>query len=215
MRALPSGEAAIDALLAYLVLGALAGLLAGLLGVGGGVVIVPALNAVFLRLGFDPAQSFHLALGSSLATIVFTGLSSAAAHRRRGAVRGIWLRRLGPWTALGTFAGGLGAAFAPRPWLQGFFALFLVFVAWRLWAAPGPRRGRAGATPLGPDLGPDLGPGADRQRPAASKPVWRAVASAWSRVWSGSAAGRSPCPTWCGGAKGCAWRSAPPARSAW
>lgn len=70
----------------YAGLGLFAGLLAGLLGVGGGLVIVPFLVALYSLQGFAPQALMQLAVGSSLATIVFTSLSSMRAHHRRGAV---------------------------------------------------------------------------------------------------------------------------------
>ncbi len=66
----------IEAVLYYLLLGALAGTVAGLLGIGGGLIIVPALASIFAAQGFDSEIIMHLALGTSLATIVVTSISS-------------------------------------------------------------------------------------------------------------------------------------------
>lgn len=85
----------------------LGGMLAGLLGVGGGIVIVPALFWVFAVIDFDPALSMHMAVATSLATIIATSVSSARAHHRRGAVDTGIMRRWGPWLAGGALAGGL------------------------------------------------------------------------------------------------------------
>lgn len=71
---------------AMLATGALSGVLAGLLGIGGGIVIVPVLTSVLAALGVDEAIRVHIAVGTSLATIVPTSLSSARAHHLRGAV---------------------------------------------------------------------------------------------------------------------------------
>ena len=81
-------------MLGLLVLGgAFVGLLSGLLGVGGAVIIMPLLNVFFDRLGFSVDTTQHLSLGTSLATILFTSLSSVLAHRRYGSVRAdIWKR---------------------------------------------------------------------------------------------------------------------------
>ncbi|MEL7461754.1 MAG: sulfite exporter TauE/SafE family protein [Pseudomonadota bacterium] len=84
----------------------LGGLLAGLLGVGGGIVIVPALFWVFMFTQFDPALSMHMAVATSLATIVATSLSSARAHHRRGAVDQVIVRNWAPWLGLGALGGG-------------------------------------------------------------------------------------------------------------
>lgn len=98
-----------SAWLLYLALGASAGLLAGLLGVGGGLVIVAALVWLLPSQGVPAAEVMHVALATSLASIVFTGLSSARAHHRRGSVLWPSVRWLVPGLLLG---GVLGAAFA-------------------------------------------------------------------------------------------------------
>lgn len=82
-------------------IGAFAGLVAGLLGVGGGIVLVPALFYVFSVLGFDPQQLMQICLATSLATIVFTSIRSVLAHHRRGAVDWAILRGWGPGAAVG------------------------------------------------------------------------------------------------------------------
>ncbi len=116
-------------LLAYLVLGGVAGVLAGLLGVGGGLVIVPGLLWVFRADGFDAAVVAHLAVGTSLATIVPTSLSSIRAHHRRGAVLWPIVGRLAPGIVVGAW---LGAAIADRlatAWLQRVVGVFALVVA--------------------------------------------------------------------------------------
>ncbi|MEW6219428.1 MAG: sulfite exporter TauE/SafE family protein [Thermodesulfobacteriota bacterium] len=116
-------------LLAYLVAGAVAGVLAGLLGVGGGLVIVPMLVWCFGVQGLPVAAIMHLALGTSLASIVFTSVSSFRAHHRRGAVQWPVVRRITPGILLGTFLGSGVAARLPTGFLKVFFALFLFWVA--------------------------------------------------------------------------------------
>lgn len=97
--------------LIYPLTGALAGLLAGLFGLGGGLVMVPALLWIFDLQGFAPAHLMHLAVGTSLAAIVFTGTASAQAHLRRGAVD----MRLAGWLTLGILLGAaLGSVLAGR-----------------------------------------------------------------------------------------------------
>ena len=71
--------------LLYLLLGACAGVLAGLFGVGGGIIIVPVLVFSFTLQGFDPQVLTHLAVGTSLATIIFTSVNAVREHHRRGA----------------------------------------------------------------------------------------------------------------------------------
>ena len=98
-----------SAWLAYLALGALAGVLAGLLGVGGGLVLVASLVWLLPTQGIPAEHATHVALATSLASIVLTGLSSARAHHRRGSVLWPSVRWLVPGLLLG---GLLGAAFA-------------------------------------------------------------------------------------------------------
>ena len=71
---------------AYLAIGLAVGFLAGLLGIGGGMVMVPMLVLVFTAKGFPPQHMMHLALATALATIVFTSITSVRAHHRHGGV---------------------------------------------------------------------------------------------------------------------------------
>lgn len=112
----------------YLVLGAGAGVLAGLLGVGGGLVIVPVLLWLFRGQGFDEGVVLHLAIGTSLGTIVATSLSSIRAHHRRGSVRWDLVARLTPGILVGAWVGAWVADQIQTLWLQRMFALFVVSV---------------------------------------------------------------------------------------
>ena len=71
----------------FVIAGAFAGVSAGLFGVGGGMIIVPALVWIFTAYHFPPEVVTHLAIGTSLATIVVTSISSLTAHNKRGGVR--------------------------------------------------------------------------------------------------------------------------------
>lgn len=94
---------------AYLALGAIAGTLAGLLGIGGGLVLVAALAWMLPRMGVPHEAAMHAALASSMASIVFTAASSARAHSRRGSV--LWPTVA--WMVPGVLIGGwLGSRFA-------------------------------------------------------------------------------------------------------
>jgi len=115
--------------LIYLLLGAFAGIVAGLLGVGGGLIIVPVLVAVFQLQSFDPQIVMQLALGTSLATIVFTSLSSVFAHHRRGAVVWGMVVKLAPGMLLGAMIGAYVADIASGELLKLLFAVFEVAVA--------------------------------------------------------------------------------------
>lgn len=114
-------------LISYIGLGAATGVLAGLLGVGGGIVIVPLLVLMFGALPWGPAQAAHmahLALGTSLASIVFTSLASVRAHHRRGAVDWVLVKRFSPGLILGTLAGTALAASLSTTALKALFVLF-------------------------------------------------------------------------------------------
>ncbi|MEJ2795241.1 sulfite exporter TauE/SafE family protein [Iodobacter sp. LRB] len=148
----------LTAILAYLTVGLIAGFLAGLLGVGGGLVIVPALLYVFALLGLPPDHHQHLALGTSMATIVFTGFASLKAHHARGAVRWPVVKAITPGILLGTFAGAQLAAFIPGLGLQWFFVLFAYLVAAQMLLdiKPKPSRalpGKGGMTAVGTSIG--------------------------------------------------------------
>jgi len=112
-------------LLTLLIMGAIAGTLAGLLGIGGGALIVPVLIFVFERQGVNPEIHMQLALGTSLATIVFTALSSVAAHHRRGAVDWAIFRRITPGIVAGGLAGAAVATALASRTLHILFVLFL------------------------------------------------------------------------------------------
>ncbi|MCW4149499.1 sulfite exporter TauE/SafE family protein [Halomonas sp. 18H] len=118
--------------LSYLALGSLAGTLAGLFGIGGGLIIVPALVLAFELQQVAPPVVMHLAVGTSLATIVVTGASSALGHYRRGSVHRPWLMALLPGLMLGALGGGLVADRLSSTWLGMLFGGFLVLVAARM-----------------------------------------------------------------------------------
>jgi uncharacterized membrane protein YfcA len=115
--------------LVYIALGGGAGVLAGLLGVGGGIVIVPALTLVFTAQQMPAPFILHLALGTSLASIVFTSMSSLRAHHGRGAVDWQVVRRVTPGILAGTLLGTWLAAQLSTVFLKGFFVAFLYWVA--------------------------------------------------------------------------------------
>lgn len=126
----------------YLVLGAVAGALAGFMGVGGGILVVPALT-----LGFGMSQ--HAAQGTSLAVMLVTAPSATVEHSRHGHV--VW--RLVPLLAAGTVVGAplaaWGAQGLPHVWLTRCFAVFLLATAWNTWTRTG-----ADPAPARPELPP-------------------------------------------------------------
>ncbi len=119
-------------ILLYLAAGSVAGFLAGLLGVGGGVVIVPILMFIFAAQHFPPDHMIHLAIGTSLASIMFTSVSSLRAHHAHGAVNWGIVKRITPGILLGTLAGTFLVAKLPAGLLKGFFIAFLFYVATQL-----------------------------------------------------------------------------------
>lgn len=114
---------------AYCVLGSVAGVLAGLLGIGGGVIIVPALGMLFVGLGFAPDAVQRLAVGTSLACIVFTSISSMRAHHGHGGVNWPTVRKLSGVIVAGTLAGAWLAARMSTLALRWVFVVFLFSVA--------------------------------------------------------------------------------------
>ena len=114
---------------ALAVSGLIAGTLAGLFGVGGGIVLVPVLYHAFAAVGVDEAVRMHLAVGTSLATIIPTSVRSVLSHNERGAVRWPLLRSFSPATAAGTIAGGVLTAFLSSYALTAVFASLALIVS--------------------------------------------------------------------------------------
>jgi len=140
----PYGDLSLFA--AYGGLGLVVGFVAGLLGVGGGLIIVPVLIMLLHTHGQAVGMEPQLALGTSLATILFASLSSVRAHQRRGAVEWSLVRRIAPGIVLGTLAGAALAARMPATVLKIFFVIFLFYAAIQMWLdfKPAPHRGLPG-----------------------------------------------------------------------
>ncbi|MEI6827978.1 MAG: sulfite exporter TauE/SafE family protein [Desulfuromonadales bacterium] len=136
--------------LMYVSLGAFAGILAGLLGVGGGLIIVPVLTFIFTAQHLPDAHILHLALGTSLASIMFTSVSSLRAHHQRGAVDWMVVRRISLGIMVGTFGGSWVAAQLSTRFLKAFFVIFLYYVATQMLLniKPKPHRQLPGLTAL-------------------------------------------------------------------
>ena len=114
---------------AYIAIGLCAGFLAGLFGIGGGALMVPLLAMAFGAHGLASEHVLHLALGTSMATIIFTSVSSARAHDRHGAVEWPVVFRIVPGILLGAMVGTVLAARVSSRSLAVCFALFLLYVA--------------------------------------------------------------------------------------
>lgn len=141
---MPDPQLVLTLALLLAAIGAFAGLVAGLLGVGGGIILVPALLYGFRGLGYDGPDLMRICLATSLATIVVTSTRSVLSHNRRGAVDWAVLRGWAPGIVLGAVLGVLVAAGLETSALQGVFgglgliiALYLAFgrSQWRLGAA--------------------------------------------------------------------------------
>lgn len=110
-------------------IGVVAGVLSGLLGIGGGMVLVPMLSAMFVARGWAPELAFHSALGTSMACIVLTAISSIVAHHRHGNIvwRYVWLMM--PMAFLGSLLATLLVVRMSSLYLSAFFALFALYAA--------------------------------------------------------------------------------------
>jgi len=143
---------------AYLAIGLAVGFLAGLLGIGGGMVMVPMLVFVFTAKGFPVEHMMHLALATALATIAFTSLSSVRAHHRHGGVDWAVARTMAPGILAGSLAAALGAGFIPTRPLAIFFTGFMFYAAAQMFVEIKPRAarqlpGRAGLFAAGAGIG--------------------------------------------------------------
>lgn len=151
----------VDGLLALelLLLGLCTGFLAGMLGVGGGMMQVPFMTFILTRKGVAPALAIKMAIATSMATILFTALSSLRAHHRRGAVRWDLVRGIAPGIVAGGLLAGAGLfAVLKGPQLALLFALFISFSAAQMLLnrQPRPSRqmpGRLGQATLGGAIG--------------------------------------------------------------
>ena len=143
---------------AYLLLGAVVGLFAGLLGIGGGVIIIVGLLEIFKRLNFPETHMMHLALGTSMASILFGSISSLRAHQQLANVDWAIVRGMTPGILVGGFLATFAAAQAPSSVLKIIFAVFMLYTATQMFinAKPKPNRelpGRGGSAIAGTVIG--------------------------------------------------------------
>lgn len=138
--------------LLYLAAGAVAGLLGGMLGIGGGTIIVPVLAFIFHAHGYAPEVLTHMAVGTSLATIIFTSISSVRAHHQRGAVDWNAVQRIAPGLVVGSLLGAQIAHALPARTLQlviGAFAWTMAAQMLSGWQAKAHRQLPGGASLFG------------------------------------------------------------------
>ncbi|MCA0899344.1 sulfite exporter TauE/SafE family protein [Microbulbifer agarilyticus] len=122
-----------EVLLIYLLVGMGAGTIAGLFGVGGGLIIVPALVLVFTAQGIAPEILTHMAVGTSLATIIITSISSVRTHHLKGAVDWSIVAAMAPGILIGSWIGGMTADWLSGAWLQLLIGIFAVGIALKMW----------------------------------------------------------------------------------
>ncbi len=116
-------------ILIFIVLGFCAGLLSGLLGVSGGIIIVPSLYYVFDWLGFAPENRMHFAIGTSLAAMIIISSVSAWFHHRKGAVLWNYSRIMIPGVIVGCIIGIIISRYTPSDYLARIFGGFLILIA--------------------------------------------------------------------------------------
>jgi len=129
-------------IITFLALGSIVGLMAGLLGIGGGGIMVPILTTIFLFNGVSTEIVVHLALGTSMASIIVTSISSLRAHHLKGAV--IWniVRKMSPGIILGAFLATFIVRQASSFYLAIFFSLFMSFIAIQMFINKTPKPNR-------------------------------------------------------------------------
>ncbi len=113
----------------YLVFGAVVGVFAGLLGVGGGTILVPILDFTLAMEKVDPTIAHHMALATSMASILFTSASSARSHNKRGTILWDIVKIMTPGLIAGTFLGSFVVSEIPTRPLKIIFAAFLLYAA--------------------------------------------------------------------------------------
>ena len=126
----------------FLLLGSVVGFVAGLLGVGGGGIMVPALTAIFLSQGVPVDKVVHLALGTSMASIVATSLASMRAHHANGGVLWTVVKGMTPGIIIGTFLATFIAKYISAVHLAIFFALFMGTVSVQMFINKKPKPSR-------------------------------------------------------------------------
>ncbi len=129
--------------LAYFATGAFVGFLAGLLGIGGGMTLVPVLAAMFTAQQFAPEHTVHLALGTGMASVMFTSSASVRTHHRLGGVDWALVRRMGPGMVVGTLLATALSGWMPQRALALAFAAIVYVGATQILLGRKPSAGRA------------------------------------------------------------------------
>jgi len=125
------------------ILGLAVGFLAGLLGIGGGMILVPFMTMLFPLFSVPQELVVHAAIATSMATIVFTSVSSMRAHHKKGAVRWNIVSVMGPGMIVGgLLSGGAVFAFVSGVWLSVIFAIFVGYSALKMLSKKPPKVSR-------------------------------------------------------------------------
>ena len=137
-------------LLAYVFMGAVVGVLAGLLGIGGGMTLVPVLAAMFAAQHFAPDHVVHLALATSMASIIFTSGASVREHWKLGGVDFTIVKRMAPGMVVGSLVATMASSRIPQRWLAMTFAIIVYLGATQILfnRKPAAARTLPGAAPL-------------------------------------------------------------------
>ena len=135
--------------LLFLLLGCVVGFMAGLLGIGGGGIMVPILTSIFLAQGILVENVVHLALGTSIASIIVTSISSLRAHNAKGGV--IWsvVKIMAPGIIVGTFIATSLVSHINSFYLALFFSIFMAYVAMQMFLNKKPKPTRTIASKTG------------------------------------------------------------------
>ena len=137
-------------ILMLMLCGGISGFLAGLLGIGGGMILVPFMILVFGHLGFNPEVIVHMAIATGMATILFTTSSAIWAHHKHGSVDWKLVVALSPGMIFGGLVGGSELFEALKTsWLSLFFALFIVYSSIQMLLNKKPKPGRELPGPIG------------------------------------------------------------------
>jgi uncharacterized protein len=126
----------------YLLLGAIVGFFAGLLGIGGGLIMVPVLTFIFGTQHFPPDRILHLALGTTMAAIIFTSVSSLRTHHAHGAVNWQIVKYITPGIVIGTLGGATLVSALPSRILSIIFVLFIYYAATQMLLKTTPKPSR-------------------------------------------------------------------------
>jgi uncharacterized protein len=119
----------VELVIVFVLLGVIVGVMAGLLGIGGGGILVPVLASIFIYQGVPKESVMHLALGTSMACIMLTSFSSMRSHYKNGAVNWSLVKIMSVGMIIGTFSATFLTAYLSAKVLAIFFAIFMAYVA--------------------------------------------------------------------------------------